>query len=352
MAKQHTHELHLIAGLYSLDAANKKATFYLMNTSRNRNRWGVTDKALDEALPSLVKKPIGMGAGYKIDKHYPDNETMDVGKFVSFENKGNYAFGTADITDEKTLQMLEAGELGPISAVIYPYYDVCSSCGEVLDSTWEQHACIAANKGYALVHSFEFARYDFVDVPAYPQAGFLNFANHKTSIVPLALLAGVYETTSHSPKVKNEVSENKEFETKIAALEQRATQAETALKAAKDEAKANADQVTELSAKLKAIEDEKHAGLVTQAYKTRVEAGIAGEEKADCEMLAALDNKTLALFTVEAEKVAKVVASTQGHQTPKTKYSAAEQGSLESAIKARRASLGLAGLIKEKDKEE
>ena len=61
-----SHELVFIAGLHRLDAANKKAVFYLMNTSRNRNRWGVTQKALDEALPSLLKKPLGMGKDYTL----------------------------------------------------------------------------------------------------------------------------------------------------------------------------------------------------------------------------------------------------------------------------------------------
>jgi hypothetical protein len=54
----------------------------------------------------------------------------------------------------------------------------------------------------------------------------------------------------------------------------------------------------------------------TQAYRARVEAGIADQEKADREMLAGLDDKNLKLFTLEAQKIAKVV-STQGHQTPK-----------------------------------
>ena len=88
---------------------------------------------------------------------------------------------------------------------------------------------------------------------------------------------------------------NKENE-KIAALEQRATKAEADLKKAQDDASANATKVNELSAELKAIKDEKHTGLVEQAYRARVEAGIAGEEKADREMLAALDDKNLKAF--------------------------------------------------------
>ncbi len=349
MLKQHSHELVFIAGLHRLDAANKKAVFYLMNTSRNRNRWGVTQKALDEALPSLLKKPLGMGKDYKLG-HFPDEESMNVGLFSAFENKGNYALGTVDITDDKVLAMLEAGELGPISSVILPYYDTCSVCGEVLDANWENHPCIAENKAFSEVQSFEFHRFDFVDVPAYPQAGFMNFASKREdNSVSLALLAGVY-SNSRSPNLQeqNKVSEKQENE-KIAALEQRATKAEADLKKAQDDASANAARVNELSAELNAIKDEKHAGLVEQAYRARVEAGIAGEEKADREMLAGLDDKNLKLFFVEAGKIAKVV-STQGIQSPKNKYQAGEEDELAAAVAAKRAELGLPEIKKQEKK--
>jgi hypothetical protein len=349
LSKQHSHELVFIAGLHRLDAANKKAVFYLMNTSRNRNRWGVTQKALDEALPSLLKKPLGMGKDYKLG-HFADDQCMNVGLFSAFENKGNYALGTVDITDDKALEMLEAGELGPISSVILPYYDTCSVCGEVLDADWENHLCIAENKAFSEVQSFEFHRFDFVDVPAYPQAGFMNFASKREDkSVPLTLLASVY-TNSRSPNLQeqNKVSEKQENE-KIAALEQRATKAEADLKKAQDDASTNATKVNELSAELKAIKDEKHTGLVEQAYRARVEAGIAAEEKTDREMLAALDDKNLKLFTLEAGKIAKVV-STQGHQSPKNKYQAGEQDELAAAVAAKRAELGLPEIKKQEKK--
>jgi hypothetical protein len=257
--------------------------------------------------------------------------------------------GTVDITDDKALAMLEAGELGPISSVILPYYDVCSACGEVLDADWENHPCIAQNKAFSEVQSFEFHRFDFVDVPAYPQAGFMNFASMRDDkCVPLALLASVY-SNSRSPilQEQNKVSE-KENE-KIAALEQRATKAEADLKKAQDDASANATRVNELSAELNAIKDEKHASLVEQAYRARVEAGIAGEEKTDREMLAALDDKNLKLFTLEAQKIARVV-STQGHQSPKNKYQAGEEDELAAAIAAKRAELGLPEIKKQEKK--
>jgi hypothetical protein len=350
LSKPHSHELVFIAGLHRLDAANKKAVFYLMNTSRNRNRWGVTQKALDEALPSLLKKPLGMGKDYQLG-HFPDEESINVGVFSAFENKGNYALGTVDITDDKVLSMLEAGELGPISSVILPYYDTCSVCGEVLDADWENHPCIAENKAFSEVQSFEFHRFDFVDVPAYPQAGFMNFASKRENgRVPIALLASVY-TNSRSPNLQeqNKVSEKEKENEKIAALEQRATKAEADLKKAQDDATANATKVNELSAELKAIKDEKHAGLVEQAYRARIEAGIAGEEKADREMLAALDDKNLKLFTLEAVKIVKVV-STQGHQPPKNKYQAGEEDELAAAVAAKRAELGLPEIKKQEKK--
>ncbi len=136
---------------------------------------------------------------------------------------------------------------------------------------------------------------------------------------------------------------------KIAALEQRATKAEADLKKATEDASANAAKVNELSAELKAIKDEKHASLVEQAYRARVEAGIAGEEKADREMLAGLDDKNLKLFTLEAQRIAKVV-STQGHQSPKNKYQAGEEDELAAAVAAKRAELGLPEIKKQEKK--
>ena len=272
--------------------------------------------------------------------------------FSAFENKGNYALGTVDITDDKVLAMLEAGELGPISSVILPYYDTCSVCGEVLDANWENHPCIAENKAFSEVQSFEFHRFDFVDVPAYPQAGFMNFASKREDKMRSSYASGErlqQFTVSNLTGAKQSVRKTRKENEKIAALEQRATKAEADLKKAQDDASANASRVNELSAELKAIKDEKHAGLVEQAYRARVEAGIAGEEKADREMLAALDDKNLKLFTLEAQKIAKVV-STQGHQSPKNKYQAGEEDELAAAVAAKRAELGLPEIKKQEKK--
>jgi hypothetical protein len=96
---------------------------------------------------------------------------------------------------------------------------ILAAFAEVLDADWENHPCIAENKAFSEVQSFEFNRFDFVDVPAYPQAGFIYFASKREAkIVSLTLLASVYNN-SRSPilQEQNKVSE-KENE-KIAALE-------------------------------------------------------------------------------------------------------------------------------------
>ena len=65
--------------------------------------------------------------------------------------------------------------------------------------------------------------------------------------------------------------------------------------------------------------------------------------------LLALDDKNLKLFTVEAQKIAKVV-STQGHQSPKNKYQAGEEDELAAAVAAKRAELGLPEIKKQEKK--
>src|SRR5665647_2305330 len=108
-------ERSFLAGMLKFavdDQGKRSASFYIMNTSRNRNRWGVTDKALEEALPTLKGKALGMGANYKIDRHYPEGQTIDSGKFVSTQKPGAYALGTAKIEDEQTWSMMHSGKLG------------------------------------------------------------------------------------------------------------------------------------------------------------------------------------------------------------------------------------------------
>jgi hypothetical protein len=361
-------ELTFLAGLHKLDAASKTATFYIMNTSRNRNRWGVTEKALSEASPSLKGKKLGMGAGYKIDKHYPEGECMDCGVFVAYSHQGNYLEGNAKIEDPKTFGMLKDGKLGPISVVIYAYAVSCSKCRAEIEAkpdAAEQHACIKEGAGYEQVDSFAFKRVDFVDEPAYPQAGLLDLAAAtQTQAVPLELLAGFYTGQKNSESSitgDTKVTENKEFVEKISALEQENKKLQTEvtdLKKAKADAEGKASKVDELSAALKAVKDElkakadkEHADHVEQAYRGRAAAGIAGEEKAEREMLAKQTDDILRVLISDATKVASKLQA-QGHQTPKTKFEGStSQTDLAKAMKAQAEQYGFSGQINEKENE-
>jgi hypothetical protein len=120
------------AAVYGVETGEeeKLATFYLMNTTVNRNGWGVTDKALEEALTTILRKPIGCGPGYKIDQHYLD--PIEVGQFIRSEKPDGYALGSAEIKDAVVWKYLISGEWGPISVVILSYKESCSLCGEDL----------------------------------------------------------------------------------------------------------------------------------------------------------------------------------------------------------------------------
>ena len=130
-------------------------------------------------MPTLKGVKLGMGAGYKIDRHYPDGKTMDSGVFISYEKSGAFALATAKIDDLKTWQMMQQRKLGPISVVIHSFRDTCSSCGVDLSAKkdpFSEHECLSEGDAYAKVESFRFKRVDFVDVPAYPQASLLEMA--------------------------------------------------------------------------------------------------------------------------------------------------------------------------------
>src|ERR1035437_1397598 len=163
---QHQTEYSFMASLQSLNEQAHIAKFYIMNTSRNRNRWGVTTQALSDALPTLKGVKIGMGQGYKIDKHYPDDQTIDSGAIIDYENPGSYAVGTAKIEDPQTWTKMKAHELGPVSVVISCFRDVCSECGADLTAIEDPtgtHKCLRDGDAYSRVESFRFKRVDFVD---------------------------------------------------------------------------------------------------------------------------------------------------------------------------------------------
>jgi septal ring factor EnvC (AmiA/AmiB activator) len=102
------------------------------------------------------------------------------------------------------------------------------------------------------LYSFVFHRVDFIDVPAYPQAGLLEFsAKAVDHAVPLEVLASFYVSQSSKTKEPKKLSEK--LEEKIAALEQANKQLEGELKTAQEEAKKANNTTQELTAKLETI---------------------------------------------------------------------------------------------------
>lgn len=164
-------ELRFWAAVHSIETREEKrlATFYLLNTSLNRNRWRVTDKALEDALPTLLNKALNCISGYRVD-HVQD--PLQVGRWVKVDKPDGYALARAEITDDVAWEKLNSGEWGPVSVVIRAFKVTCSKCGADITSAPDEH--IVSGEAHEVVESFVFNRVDFVDEPAYPQAGLLN----------------------------------------------------------------------------------------------------------------------------------------------------------------------------------
>jgi len=164
-------ELRFWAAVHSIETREEKrlATFYLLNTSLNRNRWRVTDKALEDALPTLLNKALNCISGYRVD-HVQD--PLQVGRWVKVNKPDGYALAKAEITDDVAWEKLNSGEWGPVSVVIRAFKVTCSKCGADITSAPDEH--IVSGEAHEVVESFFFNRVDFVDEPAYPQAGLLN----------------------------------------------------------------------------------------------------------------------------------------------------------------------------------
>jgi hypothetical protein len=354
-------ELVYVASVHSIETGDEQhlATFYLMNTTRNRNKWGVTDRALEQALPTLLKRPIGIGPGYKTDRHYQD--PLKTGTFIKVDKPDGYALGTVEVTNPQVWAMLTDGELGPISVVILSYREVCSECGEVLSGAEDpfKHECIAKSDAFILVESFKFDRVDFISVPAYPQAGLLNMAADSIRAeIPLELLAGFYTSQSsdhfkgrgagspgHSPKTritrrKNAKMENMTLEEAVAKVEELKGSVE-ALTKERDDLKA---QLTnpEKNPALKAMQDELaamtkriHDDLVDAAVEARFKAGLVEKKEDEKARIYGFRDELLAVLIEDAGKVAaKLEAS--GPKGPKARYGKPGADSLSAAVEDQR----------------
>ncbi len=342
------------------------ATFYLMNTTRNRNGWGVTKQALEEALPTVIKKPLGCGPDYKIDKHYPS--PMAVGVFTETDMPRGYALGTAKISDDFVWGELKAGRWGPISVVIASYRETCSKCGKALLSEKNpfDHDCIKTKDAYLQVHSFKFKRVDLVDDPAYPQAGLqdLGGSAEDSVLIPLELCASFYESQSTGQanvSLDHEGIEKKLDDKEIEQLQARVKELEAAAVTVTDntdkletlekeksdlEAKVkeleNPDENPEIKAlteRIAAMDEEKHQTILTACVEARFKAGLSNDKVAEAKALEDFDNGVLRFMTLEAEKVEAMKRATN-ESGPQWKYSPTGQTDLEAAMIAQRGAFG------------
>jgi len=178
-------ELRFWAAVHSIETGKEKrlATFYLLNTSVNLNNWRVTDKALEDALPTLIEKPLGCIPGYRINHVH---ETVQVGRFVKVDKPDGYALATAEITDRIAWGKVSSGEWGPISVVILAFKVTCSVCGENITPGPDEH--ILNGNGHEVVESFRFEKVDFVSEAAYPQAGVITLGHLAEAQAPEGIL--------------------------------------------------------------------------------------------------------------------------------------------------------------------
>ena len=194
-------ELRFWAAVHSIETGEEKrlATFYLLNTSVNLNNWRVTDKALEDALPTLLGKPLGCIPGYRVNHIH---ETIQVGRFVKVDKPDGYALAAAEITDLVAWGKVSSGEWGPVSVVILAFKVTCSVCGEDITPGLDEH--ILSGEGHEIVENFRFEKVDFVSEAAYPQAGVLSLGHLAEAQAPDGILltatAVPFEETVKAPE--------------------------------------------------------------------------------------------------------------------------------------------------------
>ncbi len=298
--------LRFWAAVHSVAADGKRlATFYLMNTSPNRNNWAVTGKALEEALPTLIGKPLGCIPGYRVDHvHAP----IQVGRWVKTEKLDGYALATAEITDDTAWTRITSGEWGPVSVVIKAYRVTCSRCGSDITAAPDEH--VLTGDAHEVVESFVFDHVDFVSEPAYPQAGIV-------SVGELVLGAsrsnvdGQAGARGHVPKPVDVNKLDEELKKEVEAL-----RAEN----------------TGLKGKVQRFEAERREEKVQRVLEARVKAGLVRDRVKEEERLKGLEDGALTLLAEDAEQIASRAVKTAG---PKARFTA-EGGDLEAAVEETR----------------
>jgi hypothetical protein len=321
-------ELRFWASVQRLGArdGSRLATFYLMDAGLNRNRWRVTDGALEGALSSLLGKPLGCIPGYRVNHaHVP----LRVGRWVSVEKPDGYALATAEITDDIAWENISKGEWGPVSVVIKAFRVTCSACGRDITGGPDEH--VVRGEGHEVIEGFAFDRADFVSEPAYPQAGLLALShppgvespNRVALHTSLSKPDGAQGPQGSDPKPEGK-KEKKKMESNLSELRQELETLER--------------ENRHLRERLRHVEDERHQRLVDTAMDARFRAGLAKDRRAESERLVGLDDATLELMVEDAERVAERLARAKPHG-PKTRYASNTVGTFEAAVEDMREQL-------------
>ena len=327
-------ELRFWAGVHSLDTEGKRlATFYLMNTSPNRNGWAVTDKALEEALPTLLGKPLGCIPGYRVDHvHQP----MEVGHWVRVEKPDGYALATAEITDAVAWEKVNAGEWSPVSVIIKASRVTCSRCGADVTGAPDEH--VKNGEGHEVVESFVFDRVDFVAEPAYPQAGILIMGRLAGLTAPEGIVLYASQSAQDGPQGAQGSAQNPEEKERKKRMEAKISELEQKLETLKTEKTTLNAENDSLKGRVKALEDERHQERVDAALEARAKADLVKDRQAEATRLKELDDRTLDLLKEDAEKVAEKMAKA-GPPSPKAKYTGDDKSTFEAAVKSKREEL-------------
>lgn len=298
--------LRFRAAVHSIAADGKRlATFYLMNTSPNRNNWAVTGKALEEALPTLIGKPLGCIPGYRVDHVH---EPMQVGRWVKAEKSDGYALATAEISDDTAWTRITSGEWGPVSVVIKAYRVTCSRCGADITAAPDEH--VLTGDAHEVVESFVFDRVDFVSEPAYPQAGIVSVGELVLG-ASRSKVDGQAGAQGHVPKPADVNNMNEELTREVEVL-----RAEN----------------TGLKGKVQRLEAERREEKVQRVLEARVKAGLVRDRVKEEERLKGLEDGALTLLAEDAEQIASRAVKTAG---PKARFTA-EGGDLEAAVEETR----------------
>ena len=307
------HELGLEDG--------RLATFYVMDTGLNRNNWRVTDRALERALPSLVGKPLSCIPGYRVNHVH---EPLRVGSWVKAEKPDGYALATAEVTDGVAWEMLRSGEWGPVSVVIRAYRVTCSFCGGDVTGAPDGH--VLSGVGHDVVRSFVFERVDFVNEPAYPEAGLVDVIHAASGGVQTSLskLDGAQGPQGTYPEPEEKM-ERKGME-RIAELER-------ILETVKAENRRLKAETEEYRGALRQVEEERHGELIERTLESRLRAGLARDRETEAARLGGLDESTLTMLAEDAEGLTRRTAAVP--RGPRAKYTAGV-GGFEEAVEEMR----------------